>query len=64
MIRVEAGQYAYFGDATPFVGARLASGEKTTAMIFTRNFDTARKAMTGLRPDILRARPAKSRAFS
>jgi hypothetical protein len=52
MIHVEAGQYAYLGDASPFVGARLASGEKTSAMIFTRHFETARKAMTGLRPDI------------
>jgi hypothetical protein len=52
MIRVEAGQYAYLGDASPFVGAKLASGEKTSAMIFTRHFDTARKAMTALRPDI------------
>jgi hypothetical protein len=52
MIRVEAGQYAYLGDASPFLNARLASGEKKTTMVFTRHFDTARKAMTGLRPDI------------
>ncbi len=52
MMRVEAGQYAYLGDATPFVGARLATGEKTSAMIFTRNFGLAREAMSKLRPDI------------
>ena len=52
MMRVEAGQYAYLGDASPFLNARLASGEKKTTMIFTRHFDAARKAMTGLRPDI------------
>ena len=52
MIHVEAGQYAYLGDASPFLGARLANGEKMSAMIYTRHFDTARKAMAGLRPDI------------
>ncbi len=52
MIRVEAGQYAYLGDATPFVGARLADGSKTSTMIFTRQFEAARTAMTRLRPDI------------
>jgi len=52
MIRVESGQYAYLGDASPFLGAKLATGTKTSTMIFTRHFDTARKAMTQLRPDI------------
>lgn len=52
MIRVEAGQYAYLGDASPFMGAKLATGSKTNAMIFTRHFDTARKSMEQLRPDI------------
>ena len=52
MIRVEAGQYAYLGDASPFVGAKLSTGSKTNAMIFTRHFDTAREAMAKLRPDI------------
>ena len=48
MIRVEAGQYAYLGDASPIMGARLATGAKTSAMIFTRHFDKARDAMTKL----------------
>ena len=52
MIRVEAGQYAYLGDASPFVGAKLSTGSKIYAMIFTRHFDTARGAMAKLRPDI------------
>ena len=52
MIRVEAGQYAYLGDASPIMGAKLATGAKTSAMIFTRHFDKAREAMTSLRPDI------------
>lgn len=53
IIRVEAGQYAYLGDATPFVGAKLADGSKMSAMmIFTRQLDAARAAMTALRPDI------------
>jgi hypothetical protein len=52
MIRVEAGQYAYLGDASPFLNARLASGEKKSAMIYTRHFDVARRAMAELRPDI------------
>ena len=52
MIRVEAGQYAYLGDANPFMGALLADGSKSAAMIFTRHFDVARSAMAKLRPDI------------
>ena len=52
MIRVEAGQYAYLGDASPFLNARLAGGEKKSAMIFTRHFAAARAAMAQLRPDI------------
>ena len=52
MIHVEAGQYAYLGDASPFIGATLADGSKGMAMIFTRHFDVARGAMTTLRPDI------------
>ena len=52
MIRVEAGQYAYLGDASPFIGAQLATGSKGMAMIYTRHFDKAREAMTALRPDI------------
>ena len=52
MIRVEEGQYAYLGDASPFMGAELASGEKSYAMVYTRHFDVARGAMEKLRPDI------------
>jgi len=52
MIRVEEGQYAYLGDASPFMGAKLSTGEKTFAMVYTRHFDVARGAMENLRPDI------------
>ena len=52
MIRVEAGQYAYLGDASPFMGARLSTGDKVMAMIFTRHFGVAHEAMAKLRPDI------------
>ncbi len=52
MIRVEAGQYAYLGDASPFMGARLADGSKAYAMIFSRHFAAAQEAMARLRPDI------------
>ena len=52
MIRVEPGQYAYLGDASPFMGAKLSDGEKVHAMIYTRHFDVARAAMEKLRPEI------------
>lgn len=52
MIRVEEGQYAYLGDASPFMGAKLADGSKTYAMVYTRHFDVARDAMAKLRPEI------------
>jgi hypothetical protein len=52
MIRVEEGQYAYLGDASPFMGAKLSGGEKVHAMVYTRHFDVARAAMEKLRPDI------------
>jgi hypothetical protein len=52
MIHVEAGQYAYFGDASPFLNAKLTDGQKTMAMVFSRNFDVARQAMAKHRPDI------------
>ena len=52
MIHVEAGQYAYLGDASPFMGAKLADGSKMFGMIYSRHFDVARDAMAKLRPDI------------
>lgn len=52
MLRVEAGQYAYLGDATPIMGARLANGEKTSAMVFTRNLGVAQQALATLRPEL------------
>ena len=52
MVHVEAGQYAYLGDASPFMGAKLADGSKMFAMIYSRHFDVARDAMAKLRPDI------------
>jgi hypothetical protein len=52
MIHVEPGQYAYFGDASPFLGAKLADGKKTITMVYSRHFDVARDAMAKLRPEI------------
>ena len=52
VMRVEAGQYAYLGDASPFMGEKLADGSKLFGMIYSRNFDIARDAMAKLRPDI------------
>jgi hypothetical protein len=52
MIRVEAGQYAYLGDASPFINARMADGKKGSVLAFSRHFGDARQAMTALRPDI------------
>ena len=52
MVHVEAGQYAYLGDASPFMGAKLADGSKMFAMIYSRHFDVARDAMAKLRLDI------------
>jgi hypothetical protein len=52
IIHVEAGQYAYLADVSPFVGAKLADGTKTNAVVFSRNFEVARDAMASLRPEI------------
>lgn len=65
MITVEAGQFAYLGDATPIIGAQLANGDKMTAMIFSRYFAVARDALGKLRPDLatkLVEVPIKNRA--
>lgn len=48
---VKAGEYAYLADATPFLGAELATGGKHTGMGYARNFNEARTAMTGFQPD-------------
>ena len=52
MIRVEAGQYAYLGDATPIMGAQLANGDKTSAMVFNRYLNVAQDELTKLRPEL------------
>lgn len=52
LIRVEPGQYAYFSDATPFMGQKLADGSKYHGMIFSRNFEVAKQAMAKLQPAI------------
>jgi hypothetical protein len=52
MIHVEAGQYAYLGDASPFIGAKLADGTKAMTMVYSRHFEKAREAMSKLRPEI------------
>lgn len=55
VMRVEAGQYAYLGDANPFVKAQLADGTMTSALVMARHFAAARDAMAKLRPDIAAA---------
>ncbi len=52
MISVKAGEYAYLGDATPVMGAQLADGKKTSAMIFTRNLQQAQSELAKLRPEL------------
>jgi hypothetical protein len=52
MIHVEAGEYVYLGDASPFMGAKLGDGTKMFGMVYSRNFAVARDAMATLRPDI------------
>lgn len=52
MISVKAGEYAYLGDATPVMGAMLANGQKTSAMIFTRNLQQAQAELARLRPEL------------
>ena len=52
MIHVEAGEYAYLGDASPFMGAKLSDGTKLYGIVYSRNFAAAREAMASLRPDI------------
>jgi hypothetical protein len=52
MIHVEPGQYAYLGDATPIMGAQLANGDKTSAMLFNRYFAVAQNAVAKLRPEL------------
>jgi len=52
MIHVEAGEYVYLGDASPFMNAKLSDGTKMFGMVYSRNFGIAREAMTSLRPDI------------
>jgi hypothetical protein len=52
MISVKAGEYAYLGDATPVMGAQLASGEKSSVMIFTRNLSQAQAQLAKLRPEL------------
>ena len=52
MIHVEAGEYAYLGDASPFLNAKLSDGKKVITMAYSRHFDAARGAMAKLRPDI------------
>ena len=53
MIHVEPGQYAYFGDASPFMGAKLSDGSKAMTMVYSRHFDVAKAAMAKLRPELV-----------
>jgi hypothetical protein len=52
MLRVEAGQYAYLGDASPIMGAQLADGKKTSVMVFNRNLSVAQQVLAKLRPEL------------
>ena len=48
---VRAGEYAYLADASPFLGAKLATGGEHSGMGYARNFDEAKAAMAGFQPD-------------
>jgi hypothetical protein len=52
MMHVEAGQYAYLGDATPIMGAQLADGNKTSVMMFNRHTGVAQQELAKLRPEL------------
>jgi hypothetical protein len=52
MISVKAGEYAYLGDATPVMGATLANGQRSSAMIFSRNLAQAQGELAKLRPEL------------
>ena len=52
MISVRAGEYAYFGDATPVMGATLAGGERTSVMVYSRNLVQAQAELAKLRPEL------------
>ena len=65
MIHVEPGQYAYLGDATPIMGATLADGTKTSAMVWTRYLSVAQGQLARLRPELagkLTEAPIRNRA--
>ena len=42
---VGAGEVVYFGDITPYTGARLADGRKVAAMAYSANPEAARAAL-------------------
>ena len=48
---VKPGEVVYFGDMTPFVMVRMASGDKANAMAYSANLDGARAALAG-RPEL------------
>ena len=52
MMRVEAGQYAFLGDASPIMGAQMADGKKISLMVYTRHFGVAQQELAKLRPEL------------
>jgi hypothetical protein len=52
MISVKAGEYAYFSDATPVMGAQLGDGSKASTMVLTRNLAQAQAELAKLRPEL------------
>jgi hypothetical protein len=52
MISVRAGEYAYFADATPVMGAMLRDGSKLSTMVFTRNLAQGQAELAKLRPEL------------
>lgn len=44
---VAAGDIVYFGDVTPYLGVKLATGTRTFAMAYSANLEAARAALSG-----------------
>jgi hypothetical protein len=52
MLSVKPGEYVYFADATPVMGAQLADGTKASTMVLTRNLIQAQTELAKLRPEL------------
>lgn len=58
---VRAGEVVYFGDITPYTGAKLADGRKVPAMAYSSNPEAARAALAKQKALAAAFRPAELR---